>query len=128
MNSVEDYSTKLYDGQWKNSVPDGVFPGTLSNYTQDLYFSMERLSLNPYPLKRVEASSSLPFRVADELVSKIAGTTLDSLKADGRLFIVDHSYQAKYAKSERFGGACTAYFFIHPESGDFLPLAIATNT
>lgn len=88
---------------------------------------MERLSLNPYPLKRVGPSSNLPFPVADEIVSKIAGTTLDSLKLSGHLFVVDHSYQAKYAKSERFGGACTAYFFIHPESGDFLPLAIATN-
>lgn len=28
----------------------------------------------------------------------------------------------------RYGAACTAYFFIHPKSGDFLPLAIKTNT
>jgi len=125
---MADYSTKLYDGQWKTSVPDGVFPGTLTNYTQDLYFSMERLSLNPFPLKRIGATSSLPFLVADEVVSKITGTTLESLKTGGSLFIVDHSYQAKYAKSERYGGACTAYFFLHPKSGDFLPLAIATNT
>lgn len=37
-------------------------------------------------------------------------------------------YQAKYEKSARFGAACTAYFYIHPVSGDFLPLAIKTNT
>ena len=109
-------------------MPDGVFPGILTNYTQDLFFSMERLSLNPYPLKRVVATSTLPFVVADEIVSEVAGTTLDSLKSSGRLFVADHSYQAKYAKAARFGAACTAYFFLHPESGDFLPLAIATNT
>jgi len=89
---------------------------------------MERLSLNPYPLKRVGATSTLPFSVADEIVSKLAGTTLESLQSAGRLFIVDHSYQVKYSKSDKFGAACTAYFFLHPDTEDFLPLAIATNT
>lgn len=28
---------------------------------------------------------------------------------------------------QRYGAASSAYFFIHPESGDFLPLAIRTN-
>ncbi|KAH8600906.1 lipoxygenase [Bisporella sp. PMI_857] len=128
LNSLEDYVTKLYNGQWKTSVPDGVYPGVLTNYTQDLYFSMERLSLNPYPLKRFSADAALPFLVDDEIVTKLSGLTLFELQSSGRLFVVDHSYQAKYAKTERFGAAATAYFYLHPKSGDFLPLAIATNT
>ena len=30
-------------------------------------------------------------------------------------------------KPQRYGAACTAYFYLHPKSGDFLPLAIKTN-
>jgi hypothetical protein len=29
---------------------------------------------------------------------------------------------------QRYGAACSAYFYLHPESNDFLPLAIKTNT
>jgi hypothetical protein len=43
------------------------------------------------------------------------------------LFVADHSYQVKYPTTARFGAACTALFFIHPVSQDFLPLAIKTN-
>ncbi|KAB8252123.1 lipoxygenase [Aspergillus flavus] len=36
--------------------------------------------------------------------------------------------KAAYPKTPgRWTAACTAYFFIHPRSGDFLPLAIKTN-
>lgn len=89
---------------------------------------MERLSLNPYVLRRIHPSEALPFQVSDTTAQKITGLTLAALQASGRLFIADHSYQAKYAKTDRFGGACTAYFYIHPESEDLLPLAIETNT
>ena len=41
------------------------------------------------------------------------------------------SYQARYKKTtlkpQRYGAACTAYYYICPHSGDFLPLAIKTN-
>ena len=90
---------------------------------------MERLSGNPYPLKRLLSDTPLPFLVEDEIAIELTGTTLSSLQESGHLFIADHSYQAKYPTVPgRFGGFCTAYFYIHPQSGDFLPLAIATNT
>ena len=42
------------------------------------------------------------------------------------------SHQEAYEKTtiepKRYGAACSAYFFIHPKSKDFLPLAIKTNT
>lgn len=127
-HSLADYVDVLYKGQWSNSVPDGVDPGILANYTQDLLFSMERLSLNPYPLLRLRPNDKLPFTISDDISKTISTQTLQSLQAMGRLFIVDHSYQAKYPTTGRYGAACTAYFFIHPVSGDFLPLAIKTNS
>jgi hypothetical protein len=54
--------------------------------------------------------------------------SLPALLQSGRLFIVDHSYQLSYPKGAgKYGASSTAYFFIHPVSGDFLPLAIKTN-
>jgi hypothetical protein len=88
---------------------------------------MERLSLNPFPLHRLKPTEKLPFDVGHSLAVSITGLSLKTLQALGRLFVVDHSYQAKYPKSNRFGGACTAYFYI-ANDGTFLPLAIKTNT
>lgn len=86
---MDDYARVLYDGQWKNSNARGTSPGIMSNYTQDLLFSMERLSQNPYPVKLVKPSDKLPFAVDDATSRKIAGATLNQLKASGSLFIVD---------------------------------------
>lgn len=101
----------------------------LTNWTQDLLFSMERLSTNAYVVRRLHPrKDSLPFPVQDTVVRHLAGRTLDDLHGDGRLFFADHSYQASYPKTPgRWTAACTAYFFIHPISGDFLPLAIKSN-
>ena len=90
---------------------------------------MERLSNNPFPIRRLHPQrDTLPFNVDDEIVKRLSTKTLKSLHADGRLFVVDHSYQANYAKIEgRFSAACTAYFFIDPISSALLPLAIKTN-
>lgn len=128
LHSLLDYATVLYNGEWQTSIPGGEDPGILSNYTQDLLFSMERLSLNPYSLYRLRLTDSLPITIADSIVIRIAGVPLAALHFSGRLFVVDHHYQAKYPKTSRYGAACTAYFFIHPSTGDFLPLAIQTNT
>ena len=58
----------------------------------------------------------------------LTGTTLKRLQTSGRLFVVDHSDQKDLAKTEgKYGPACQAYFYIHPKSGDFLPLAIKPN-
>lgn len=61
----------------------------LTNYTQDLLFSMERLSLNPYPLRRFKSSDPLPFQVSSNIVRTLTGYSLEGLKYSGRLFVVD---------------------------------------
>lgn len=103
----------------------------MTNYTQDLLFSMERLSQNPYSLRTVKRVEALPFKVSNDLVRKITGTALEDLHAKGLLFYVDYRWQLKYPKTtvepKRYGAAVEAYFFIHPKTKDFLPLAIKTN-
>ena len=70
----------------------------------------------------------LPFDVDPSIVFQLTGTVLEDLLTSGRLFMVDHSYQARYPTTAgRFTAACRAYFFIHPDSQDFLPMAIKTN-
>ncbi|KAI1397740.1 Lipoxygenase [Hypoxylon fuscum] len=119
LKSLDDYINVLYGGEWENSNPLEEAPGIMTNYTQDLLFSMERLSQNSYPLQLVKPSYRLPFQVPDGLTENIAGVTLETLHASGSLFVVD--------QPQRYGAACTAYFYIHPESKDFMPLAIKTN-
>lgn len=76
--------------QWDRSVPGGEGPGMLTNYTQDLLFSMERLSLNPYPLRRLKISDSLPFQISSSIVYNLTTAfSLEALKFNGRLFVVD---------------------------------------
>lgn len=103
----------------------------MTNYTQDLLFSMERLSQNPYPLQAIKRSDALPFKFSNDLVRKITGTSLEDLHAKDLLFYVDHRAQLKYPKTtlepKRYGAAVEAYFYIHPKTRDFLPLAIKTN-
>ena len=118
----------LYRDQWKTANPDGISPGILANYSQDLLFSMERLSNNPFPIRRIHPKDILPFDVDDQIVQNLTTQPLKGLHAVGRLFIADHSYQARYPVVKgRFNAACSAYFFIHPTSGDMLPLAIKTS-
>lgn len=128
IRDLDSYAA-IYDGQWQYSIPDGVAPGMLTNWTQDLLFSMERLSNNPYVVKRIHPEDdNLPFEVEDATAKKLTTMTLEELHQAGRLFVADHSIQAGYPTNpDRWTAACTAYFYIHPESGDFLPLAIKTN-
>lgn len=54
--------------------------------------------------------------------------TLAALHSTGRLFYVDYRDQARQTLSPgRYAAACDAYFFIHPHSDKFLPLAIRPN-
>jgi len=132
LKTMADYVNILYKGEWNESNPLGEAPGIMTNFTQDLLFSMERLSQNSYPLRLVNQSEELPFELDDGLVINITGVSLSDLQDSNSLFVVDHSYQSRYPATtvapQRYGAFCTAYFFIHPESGDFLPLAIKTNT
>ncbi|RYP72922.1 hypothetical protein DL771_003960 [Monosporascus sp. 5C6A] len=67
----------------------------------------------------------------EDLRPQIAGVSLDQPHKSGSLFVVDHRYQTELEKTtiqpQRYGAASSAYFYIHPESGDFLPLAIRTK-
>ncbi|CAN8104692.1 unnamed protein product [Discula destructiva] len=125
--SVEDYLL-LYDNEWVKTLPKGPALGVLTNYSQDLFFSMERLANNPFSVKRLTPGTSLPFDVDDATAQNITGSTLAKLLQSGRLFYADHTEQANLARTtDKFGGACSAFFYI-AESGDFLPLAVRTNT
>jgi hypothetical protein len=127
IKSLSDY-TLFYKGQWTQSVPEGLDPEMLSNYTQDLLFSMERLSLNPYSIRRLRPTEDeLPFTVDSAIVTNLTGVVLESLHATGRLFYADHTAQANLSRTTRYAAAYEAYFYIHPKSGDFLPLAIRPN-
>ncbi|KAI1136421.1 Lipoxygenase [Hypoxylon sp. FL0543] len=132
LKSLDDYVNVLYKGEWENSNPLEEAPGIMTNYTEDLLFSMERLSQNPYPLQLVKPSDPLPFQVPAGLTENITGVSLETLHKNESLYVVDHSYQKAYEKTtvepKRYGAAATAYFYIHPLSGYFLPLAIKTNT
>lgn len=91
---------------------------------------MERLSVNPYAVRRLHPSvDTLPFEIDPTISINISGVDIGALHSSGRLFFVDHSYQTAYPTGVgKYTAACSAYFFLHPESGDFLPLAIRTNS
>ena len=90
---------------------------------------MERLSTNPYVVRRLHPfGDELPFLLEESAVRELSGMSMNELHESGRLFFANHSIQRKYPTNPgRWTAACTAYFFIHPSSGDFLPLAIRTN-
>lgn len=129
IKTMEQFGQAFYQNQWKNTNPRGVAPGIMTNFTQDLYFSMERLTQNPYPLKLVTGTS--PFQVDTAVVKNLTGTTLEDIISRKKLFVVDHSYQNGLDKSTiapaRYGAACTGLFYICDKTGNFLPLAIKTN-
>jgi arachidonate 15-lipoxygenase (second type)/8-lipoxygenase (S-type) len=99
----------------------------LTNYSQDLFFSMERLANSAFAVRRLPKASKLPFQVDVDIATDITGFSLEQLLANGRLFYADHRAQATFPKTtNKYGAACDAYFYI-AESGQFLPLAIRTN-
>lgn len=129
MQTVADYEL-LYDGEWTNSLPKGPVPGILTNYTQDLLFSMERLSTSPYAIRRlIPGTDSLPFQVANSVTLKVTGAvSLSALLLEGRLFYADFRNQINLPQTgTAYAPACDALFFIDKASGDFLPLAIRTG-
>ncbi|KAF4550570.1 Manganese lipoxygenase-like protein [Elsinoe fawcettii] len=124
---IEDFF-KLYEGDWTTALPNGPFPGTVENGTDDLTFSMERLSIQPFSIRRLHAFEKLAFAVDDTTVEKLSGKTQEELLKDHRLFYIDYREQASLnLTAGRYAAACDAFFYIHPKSGDFLPLAIRPN-
>ncbi|KAG5981308.1 hypothetical protein E4U55_003085 [Claviceps digitariae] len=127
IRSLADYS-KLYDGQWKNSMRDVIDPSFFANQTSDLFFSMQRLTLNPFVLRRLSPNERLPFAVDEAIACNLTTMTADQLRRQGRLFYADYRALAKLPLQEgRFSAACEAYFYISPRNGEWLPLAIKTN-
>jgi hypothetical protein len=89
---------------------------------------MERLSVNPFSLSRISRNQTLPFKVADNITTTLTGKTLSNLQQEGRLFVVDYSsFVGLPRQPGRYAAASTAYFYIHPQTAEFLPLAIKTN-
>lgn len=131
MENLASYDILYKSGQWKESLPGGIAPGALNNYTQELFFGGERLTSNPYVVQRLPILEQLPFMVDDTLTHQITGLTLSELHLQGRLFYADHSYQSNATRypvgDSKYTAACQAYFYICPYSGDFLPLAIKPN-
>ncbi|PSR97770.1 lipoxygenase, partial [Coniella lustricola] len=131
LSSMDGY-VQLYSNEWTNTLPDGPAPGVLTNYTQDLLFSMERLANAPFSVKRLDPSlTDLIFDLEDSIVQTVLGgnstTTLEELYTAGRLFYADHSDLASLETNGRYSAASTAYFYIDETSGEFLPLAIRTG-
>ncbi|KAK0643291.1 lipoxygenase [Cercophora newfieldiana] len=128
LKNLDDYE-KLYDGEWFNSLPRGPDPGVLSNYTQDKFFSMQRLSNSPYRVRRlIPKSDTLPFPVDAKATKAVCGRSLQQLFNDGRLFHADYRDQQGLALTPgQYTASTDAYFCIDSRSGDFLPLAIRTN-
>lgn len=128
MATLEDYTLLYERDTLVNTLPAGPAPGILTNYTQDLLFSMERLSFSPYAIRRLSPSTDiLAFDIDNSTVQQIAGSTLPELFQAGRLFYADHSAQGSLNRTAAYAPACDAYFYIDETSGDFLPLAIRTG-
>ncbi|RYP80629.1 hypothetical protein DL769_002374 [Monosporascus sp. CRB-8-3] len=131
IRTAHDYSVWEVDRNQIDAAVAKDIEATTAAIQADLLFSMERLSQNPYPLELVKPSEPLPFEIPEDLAPQIAGVSLDELHKSGSLFVVDHRYQTELGKTtvqpQRYGAASSAYFYVHPESGDFLPLAIRTN-
>ena len=119
----------LYEGQWQGSVPTGIAPGELTNFTSDLLFAMERLSSNPYSIRRLHPILDiLPFELDNDVVTVLTGSNLTALHKDGLLFFVDHKYQKDYPTTKgRYVAGCQAFFYLDLRSSQLLPLAIKTN-
>jgi hypothetical protein len=90
--SLDDYISVLYTQKWNETIPAHQAPGILSNYTQDLLFSMERLTQNPYPVELVKKTDAMPFEVDATIVKNLTGMTLEELKKKGSLFVVDRMF------------------------------------
>lgn len=89
---------------------------------------MERLSINPFALSRINPNKTLPFSLDDNTTVAVTGTTLANLHQAGRLFVVDHASLAGLPRQPgRFAASSTALFYMHPNTEEFLPLAIKTN-
>ena len=59
---------------------DGVTLGFLGSYSQDLIFTMKRLSNNSFILQRLHADEMLPYEVNDKEVGELTSPSLAELQ------------------------------------------------
>jgi hypothetical protein len=90
---------------------------------------MERLSFNPYAVRRLNPNNDpIPFQVDNTVAEQITGQTTDALLKEGRLFYADHREQASLERTpDKYAPACDALFYICSTTDQFLPLAIRPN-
>jgi arachidonate 15-lipoxygenase (second type) / 8-lipoxygenase (S-type) len=89
---------------------------------------MERLTFQPYSIRRVSPNEALSFTVDDTTAIQLTTLTHKALQSQGRLFYVDYRNQGNLVlTSGRSAAASEAYFYIHPTKNQFLPLAIRLN-
>ncbi|TGZ77884.1 Lipoxygenase [Ascodesmis nigricans] len=133
LQDLDDFKT-LYDGQWPLTVPDGVSPGLLGNYTADdtadATFAMARLSGNPFSLVRLPPDQEPPFRVEEETCRRITGEGFEALWKQGRMFVMEYAFfgEEKYVSHrfpERYLASTTSLFYI---SGDSNSNATSSNS
>ncbi|KAF2637306.1 Lipoxygenase [Massarina eburnea CBS 473.64] len=131
LKTLDDYVNVLYSNQWLNASPLKPALGALTNYTLDSFFGGERL-VRPYSLYKAEEKDTKLIDISDDDAKKIAGSTVADLLKAGKLFAVDHSYQADqtvYVPSQfndKYGAPVTALFYLNDEK-ELLPLGIRTN-
>lgn len=123
LKTLDDYIL-LYENHLSRMLPGGPELGALTNFTQDLFFSMERLANSPYKIRRLNpASDTLQFSVDDFAVKNIANSSLAQLFQSGRLFYADYRDQKNLTQAARYSAACDAYFYIDSTSGRARPLS-----
>ena len=128
LRKISDFDLP-YNNQWKSSVLSGVSLGLLTKLHTGLAILHGETIRRPIRVRQLNPTKdALPFTVNTVRVKKITGTDLQTLFKTGSLFHVDNSSQAKLASTDRYNGTCKAYFYMHPQTKDFLPLAIETST
>lgn len=135
--SLQDYGHKLYEGDGKFRdvflFPRGPYEGMIEKGGTDECFAMERISCQPYSLRRLtDSAETLPFQVDDAIVDQLTGSggasSLADLHRAGLLYYVDYRFlQRERLDDGQYTAATDAYFFVHPTTKQFLPLAIRTH-
>lgn len=128
------YSDEAGLGTILGSANGGHWPfkGYIENGGSDQLFAFERLTVQPYSLRRLPLDAKLPFAVSDETVRRLTSgqfTSLQRLHDRRRLLYVDFSSLVNLDRFEgRYTGACEAYFWQDPRDKRGLhPLAILVH-
>ncbi|CAO1626282.1 unnamed protein product [Parajaminaea phylloscopi] len=132
LRSSDAFAALYTDGDFGDFNDGGPSPGILANGGTDECFGFERLSSQPFSLRRLDAKhDAVPFEVPDDVVMDLSSTfvnTHDLLRA-GRLFYIDYRFLTHLKLApHRFTAATDALFFMDERrEDDLMPLAIRTH-